>query len=88
MRLLVVEDEIKLANSLKKVLESEAYVVEVAYDGETGYELARWNRMIVFLLDINLPNKDGLAVCRDLRKEGLKTPVLMLTARDSVSPTG
>ena len=71
MRILVIEDEIKLADSLKKVLESERYAVDVAYDGEEGYEQAGMEEYDLVILDLNLPNMDGLEVCRRLREEGV-----------------
>jgi DNA-binding response OmpR family regulator len=85
MRILVVEDEVKLANSLQKVLVSEGYVADVAFDGETGFEMATVEPYDCILLDINLPGKDGLTLCREIRQEGVRAPVIMLTARDAVS---
>ena len=84
MRLLVVEDEIKLANSLKTILAHERYTVDVAYDGDKGFEQASVEPYDVIVLDVNLPGMDGLTVCAKLRQDGIKTPVLMLTARDTL----
>lgn len=84
MRILVVEDEIKLANSLKKVLLSERYVVDVCYDGQEGYEQAGAEEYDLVILDLNLPSMDGLEICKRLRDEEMATPILMLTARDTV----
>lgn len=83
MRLLVVEDEIKLAGSLKKILEHENYLVDLAYDGEAGLNKIQVEEYDCLLLDINLPKLDGLTLCREIRKDGIKTPVIMLTARDT-----
>lgn len=85
MRILIVEDEKALANNLKKGLSEEGYSVDAAYDGEEGGFMAETEPYDLIVLDIMLPKKDGVTVLRDLRKEGIKTPVLMLTARDAVS---
>jgi DNA-binding response OmpR family regulator len=85
MRFLVVEDEIKLANSLKKILENERYIVDLAYDGEEGYERAGVEDYDLLILDLNLPGMDGLEICRRLRDDKVKTPILMLTARDTLA---
>jgi len=84
MRILVVEDEEKLAASLKKVLESESYAVDIASDGEMGLDLALGEEYDLIILDLGLPKKDGVEVCRESRNEGINTPILMLTARDSI----
>jgi DNA-binding response OmpR family regulator len=81
MRLLVVEDEKKIADSLKKGLEQEAYAVDVAYDGEYGYDLASTEDYDLIVLDLMLPGMDGMTLCKKLREEGKSTPVLMLTAK-------
>ena len=84
MRILVVEDEKKVAGFVKRGLEEESYAVDVAYDGEQGQHLAEVNEYDVILLDIMLPKKSGIEVLRELRGKSIKTPVLLLTARDSV----
>jgi two-component system copper resistance phosphate regulon response regulator CusR len=84
MRLLVVEDERRVASFIKKGLEEEAYTVDVAATGPDGEYLARINRYDLVILDLMLPGKDGLEVCRSLRTSGNTTPILMLTARDSI----
>ena len=83
MRILVVEDEQKVARFLKKGLEAEGYEVEIAADGKTGEKLARSENYDIILLDVLLPKKDGFEVLRDLRKDEIRTPILMLTARSS-----
>ncbi len=82
MRLLVVEDERRLAEGLKRGLEAEGFAVDVAANGTDGLWFARENRYAVVLLDIMLPGMSGYVVCRTLRDEGDWTPVLMLTAKD------
>jgi len=84
MRVLVVEDEKKVAAFIKRGLEQESYAVDVAYDGEEGEHYAEVNEYDVIILDIMLPNKGGLDVLRDLKEGGVTTPVLLLTARDTV----
>ena len=82
MRLLVVEDGVRLAEGLKRGLEAEGFAVDVALNGTDGLWLARENRYAVILLDIMLPGLNGYLVCRTLRKEADWTPVLMLTAKN------
>lgn len=84
MRILVVEDNRRLNTSLRNSLEEDGYAVDAAYDGDEGEAFALSAPYDLILLDVMLPNKDGLSLCRDLRKEGISTPILMLTARDAV----
>ncbi|HUX12419.1 MAG TPA: response regulator transcription factor [Spirochaetia bacterium] len=86
MRLLVVEDNRKLAQSLKKGLQQEGYAVDLAFDGVEGEELIKnlHGEFDIVILDIMLPRRDGVTVCRNLRTAGITIPVLMLTARDEV----
>lgn len=81
MKVLIVEDEHLIAQSVKKGLEQEGYTADVAYDGVMGLEMALDGGYDVILLDLMLPKMDGVTVCRELRSEGNHTPVLMLTAR-------
>lgn len=82
MRILVVEDEHKIANSIKRGLEQESYAVDVAYDGEQGFDLAATEDYDVIVLDLMLPKVDGMEICKKLRKEeNIHTPILMLTAK-------
>ena len=83
MRVLVVEDEVSLAELIKEGLEDEGYSVDLAYDGEEGFDLAANEPYDVIVLDIMLPKKDGFEIVRDLRSDGVKTPVLMLTAKSA-----
>jgi len=81
MRILVVEDEHKIANSIKKGLEQESYAVDVAYDGDDGFDLASTEDYDLIILDLLLPGMDGVTVCKKLREEKIHTPILMLTAK-------
>ena len=83
MRVLVVEDERRMAELLQKGLEEEGYSVTIALDGPTGLAMARASTFELILLDIMLPGMDGFGVAKHLRSEGIKTPLLMLTARDA-----
>ena len=80
-RILVVEDEPAIAFGLQLDLKSEGYDVEIESDGESGLERARKEAFDLILLDVMLPRKDGFEVCRELRRGGSKTPVIMLTAK-------
>lgn len=84
MRVLVIEDEQKMADLLKRGLEEEeGFTVEVAYDGDTGLKTGKEHKFDIILLDVTLPGLDGFGVARELRAASVKTPILMLTARDS-----
>jgi DNA-binding response OmpR family regulator len=85
MRILLIEDDRKAARLLTKGLQEEGFVVDVAVTGEDGEEKAAVNEYDVIVLDWLLPGKDGLGVCHTLRASGNSTPILMLTARDSVT---
>ena len=80
-RILVVEDDANIALGLQDDLTLEGYQAEVARDGEEAVRLARAEPFDLIVLDVMLPRKDGFAVCRELRRGGLKTPIIMLTAR-------
>lgn len=84
MRILIVEDNRRLNDSLRMSLEEDGYAVDSAFDGEEGQDLAELTPYDAIILDIMLPNKDGINICRDLRKRRVNTPILMLTARDTV----
>lgn len=84
MRILLVEDERKIANFIERGLKEERYVVDVAYDGEKALYLAEINPYDLLILDIMLPLRDGLSVCKELRKKKVDAPILMLTSRGSV----
>ena len=84
MRILVVEDEKKVAAALQAGLEAEHYAVRVATSGEEGFYLANTERFDLILLDVMLPGRDGLEILTNLRHHGVKVPALLLTARDAV----
>src|SRR4030065_2885973 len=84
MRILLVEDEQRLSNIIKKGLLEEGYAVDVAYDGEEGQYLSESEEYDLIILDIMLPKIDGLTLCRTLREKNIKTPVLMLTAKTTI----
>lgn len=84
MRILVVEDEAKMASFIKRGLEEEGFAVDISPDGQEGLYRASNGNYDLILLDITLPLMDGLEVCRRLRENRVSTPILLLTARDSV----
>lgn len=84
MRILLVEDNHRLNNSLRMSLMDDGYAVDSAYDGDEGEALAEMTPYDAIILDIMLPKRDGLEVCRSLRNQRINIPILMLTARDAV----
>ncbi|MDK2896077.1 MAG: hypothetical protein PWP04_197 [Candidatus Atribacteria bacterium] len=86
MRILVVEDEKRLAEVIKKGLVEEGYSVDTAYDGVEGQYMAENTPYDLVILDIMLPKKDGITVCQELRTREINTPILMLTAKDRIDP--
>jgi len=84
MRLLLVEDQKKMVTYIKKGLENKSFSVDFAYDGQEGEKMAMYGEYDLIILDIMLPKKDGIEVCRILRKSNINTPILMLTARDGI----
>ncbi len=84
MRILIVEDEKKVASFIKRGLEEEEFTVDVAYDGNTGIEMAKADQYDLILMDVMLPQKDGLTAIKDLRSLKVSTPILCLTAKDTV----
>ena len=84
MYLLVVEDERRLTQVIRRVLEEEGHTVDVAYDGDEGLAMALDGSHDVIVMDVMMPAKDGIEVCASLRREKVDTPVLLLTALDSV----
>src|SRR3989344_3158011 len=83
MRILIVEDEHRLSNIIKKGLVEDGFAVDQAFDGEEGLYLAETEQYDLIVLDIMLPKIDGLELCQELRKKNIKTPVLMLTAKST-----
>ena len=84
MRILLVEDEKKMASFIERGLKEEHYAVDVAQDGETGIFFAENNLYDLIILDIMLPAKDGLSICKEIRNKMMDVPILLLTARGSV----
>ncbi len=84
MKALIIEDEKKVASFIQKGLESESFVVDVAFDGKIGWEKASSNSYNIIILDLMLPKLDGLSLLQKLRREGFTTPVLILTAKGHV----
>lgn len=84
MRVLVVEDEKKLAGFIKRALKEDGHAVELCHDGDEAGQLAAAEAFDAIVLDLQLPGRDGLMILRELRKKGADTPVLILTARDTV----
>jgi DNA-binding response OmpR family regulator len=84
VRLLVVEDQREIADAIRDMLERQRYAVDVASDGESGYEMLLRGTYDAAVVDVVLPGRDGFAICRGARAEGIATPVLFLTARDAV----
>lgn len=85
MKLLIIEDDPRIAETLSAGLSEEKFLVEVAEDGEQGEYLAAINHYDAVILDLLLPRRSGMEVCRELRAQGINTPILMLTAIDSTS---
>lgn len=84
MRILLAEDDARVASFIGKGLREQSYAVDTVGDGEQAVYLASVNEYDLVILDVMLPLKDGCAICRELREGGLRTPILMLTARDAV----
>ena len=87
MKIAIIEDEIGITNFLKQGLEEENYTVLTAEDGEKGWELIQKSHPDLILLDWMLPKFSGIEVCKKVRERGIKTPILFLTARDTVQET-
>ncbi len=84
MRILLIEDNRRLSDSLKATLVEDGYAVDTAYDGIEGEDMAVFTPYDVIILDVMLPKRDGIEVCRSLRDQKIATPILMLTARDAL----
>ena len=84
MKILIVEDDHKIATSIKKGFEQENWVCDMTFDGEDGYDLAISESYDVIVLDLMLPKKDGISIAKDLRRENVNTQILMLTAKGEV----
>jgi len=84
MRVLIIEDEKKVADFIKRGLKEEGYATDVAYDGEQGHFLATTNDYDLIVLDLMLPKMDGVSLCKDLRRSKIYAPIIMLTAKDAI----
>ena len=84
MRILVIEDEIRLAEALQQILEKEKYMVDIVHNGQDGFDYASSGIYDAIIMDVMIPSKNGFQVTADLRKAGVSTPIIMLTARDSL----
>lgn len=84
MRVLLIEDEPRVARFIAKGLREQSYAVDIASDGEAALYKTGIDEYDLIILDVMIPLRDGFEVCRELRREGIKTPILMLTARDTV----
>lgn len=84
MRILIVEDEVDIADTLKIYLEKQGFAVDVKYDGNTGFSALKLNQYDCCILDLNLPGKDGMEIINDIREAGNIVPVIMLTARSQI----
>ncbi len=84
MKVLLVEDDLKIAKAIKLGLEQENYIVETAYDGQLGYDLATDINYDVIIIDLMLPKIDGYKLCRTIREKGIQTPILILTAKSDI----
>lgn len=85
MRILIVEDEVRLADALVQILKTQRYDAETVYDGNDGLDYALSGQYDVIILDVMLPGKNGFEIVREMRAQKIATPVLMLTAKDEVS---
>ena len=85
MRILIIEDEKKIASFMKRGLKEEGYAADIASDGEEGLFLADTNPYDLIILDLMLPKMDGIELCKALREKKIRTPVMMVTAKDAVS---
>ena len=85
MRILLVEDEVKLAHAMKRALELQKYAVDVANNGKDGLDFAIGEDFSLIILDVMLPEIDGIEICKRIREAGIHTPVMMLTARGQIS---
>lgn len=84
MQILVVEDDIRLADALSQILREQKYMVDLVYDGQDGLDYACSGIYDVIILDVMLPKRDGFSVASELRRQNVRTPILLLTAKDSV----
>lgn len=84
MKILIVEDDKKIALAVKKGLEQESFAVDAVFDGASGYDLALMENYDAIILDLMLPVMDGITICQKLRKNDIETPIIMLTAKSEI----
>ncbi len=84
MKILIIEDDIYLAETMRNVLVSHCFNVDVAYDGKSGSYIARTNKYSLIILDLILPEKSGVGVCKEIRESGVKTPILIISSQSEV----
>lgn len=84
MKILIVEDDIKISSFLQKGLKEENYIVDCSFDGEEAFYILQTTLYDLVILDVMIPNMDGFELCKNLRKEGIETPIIMLTAKSSI----
>jgi DNA-binding response OmpR family regulator len=84
MKILIVEDDVKISSFLSKGLQEENYIVDCCFDGEEAFYLITQNRYDLVILDLMIPYIDGITLCKDLRDKGIDTPIIMLTAKSSI----
>ena len=84
VRVLLIEDDVEIAEGVRAILERRKFAVHVAHDGDAGFEALTHDRFDVAIVDIGLPKRDGFSVAKQARAAGIQTPMLMLTARDAV----
>jgi len=85
MRILLIDDEVMLTDALSYIFKKNGFSIDVANDGNTGFDLAETEIYDVIILDVMLPQKDGMSILRDLRSKNITTPIIMLTAKNSVT---
>lgn len=85
MKILIIEDDHKIANALKQGLEQEGYITDIAYNGTDGYDIASVEAFDLIILDLMLPGLTGIEICKNLRKENNHTPIIMLTAKGDLN---
>lgn len=85
MKILIIDDDVSLSLCLKNILEKNGFVVDSVYDGTAGLSCATSNVYDVIVLDVNLPNMDGISICASIRKFGISAPILFLTVKDEIN---
>ena len=85
MKILIIEDNLVLADTVKRALQSKGYIVDVAGDGKTGSYIARTNKYHIILLDLILPDKSGVIVCKDIRKSGITSPIIIISSQSDIN---